>query len=89
MAFKFYCSQCGHSEYISGSAERRCFQCGWSEGQPIKENYMTGADACPDCGCALDWECIDDTLYQISGGYDAREFIVSCPACDFRERRRE
>lgn len=95
MAFKFYCPQCGHSEYISGSARRKCPNCSWNEGEPINENYMAenatpDENICPECGGdCLNWEVLDDELYQISGGYDARELQCWCSCCDYREKVRE
>lgn len=53
----------------------------------IQQEQQDDQDTCPKCGCELDWEVIDDTLYRISGGYDSREFMVRCPQCGYRERR--
>lgn len=51
--------------------------------EDIQSEYL-----CPDCGCEMDIEVLDDTLWQISGGYDARDLLAHCPQCGYSEHMR-
>jgi DNA-directed RNA polymerase subunit RPC12/RpoP len=78
-----------------------CIECRFEYEQPIStcpdcggkvidrhdaENIVEIDNECPECGCDLSWEVLDDELYQISGGRDSRELRCSCSCCGYSER---